>query len=104
MATAQQKARLWFHESKSIVLVQRRFRLEYRNCRSPREPMDWQSCEETMDWEPTDYVEEMEWEEVPLPPQVSTPLPFKSEQENKENIPKPKAISDRRVKKALRRL
>ncbi|GBO03846.1 hypothetical protein AVEN_25704-1, partial [Araneus ventricosus] len=27
--------------------------------------MDWQSCEETMEWEPTDYVEEMEWEEVP---------------------------------------
>ncbi|GBN81877.1 hypothetical protein AVEN_216234-1 [Araneus ventricosus] len=70
----------------------------------PGEPMDWQSCEETMDWEPTDYVEEMEWEEVPLPPQVSAPLPLKSEQENKENIHKPKASSDRRVKKALRRL
>ncbi|GBL88636.1 hypothetical protein AVEN_195632-1 [Araneus ventricosus] len=34
MATVQQKARLtriWFHDSKSIVTVQRRFRLEYRN-------------------------------------------------------------------------
>ncbi|GBN27114.1 hypothetical protein AVEN_274370-1 [Araneus ventricosus] len=111
MATAQQKARLWFHENKSFIIVQRRFRLEYRNCRSPRknsirrwcEPMDWQSCscEEAMDWKPTDYVEEMEWEEVPLPPQVSAPLPLKSEQ---ENVPKPKDGSDRRVKKALRRL
>ncbi|GBL78088.1 hypothetical protein AVEN_143384-1 [Araneus ventricosus] len=35
MATVQQKARLWFHESKSIVTVQRRFRLQYRNCQSP---------------------------------------------------------------------
>ncbi|GBM62574.1 hypothetical protein AVEN_95552-1 [Araneus ventricosus] len=34
----QQKTRLvclWFHKSKSIVTVQRRFRLEYRNCQSP---------------------------------------------------------------------
>nr|GBM17645.1 hypothetical protein AVEN_196910-1 [Araneus ventricosus] len=38
MATLQQKApltRLWFHESKPFVTVQTRFRLEYRNCRSP---------------------------------------------------------------------
>ncbi|GBM74910.1 hypothetical protein AVEN_67640-1 [Araneus ventricosus] len=35
MATVQQKARLWFHESKPIVTSQIRFRLEYRNCRSP---------------------------------------------------------------------
>ncbi|GBM20109.1 hypothetical protein AVEN_268425-1 [Araneus ventricosus] len=38
MATVQQKVRLlrlWFHESKSIVTVQRCFRLEYRNCQSP---------------------------------------------------------------------
>ncbi|GBO16143.1 hypothetical protein AVEN_33535-1, partial [Araneus ventricosus] len=34
-ATVQQTARLWFYESKSIVTVQRRFRLEYRNCQSP---------------------------------------------------------------------
>ncbi|GBM35818.1 hypothetical protein AVEN_43509-1 [Araneus ventricosus] len=33
MATVQQTTRLWFYESKSIVTVQRRFRLEYRNCR-----------------------------------------------------------------------
>ncbi|GBN94373.1 hypothetical protein AVEN_213696-1, partial [Araneus ventricosus] len=70
------------------------------------EPMDWQSCscEEAMDWESTDYVEEMEWEKVPLPPQVTAPLTLNSEQENKENVPKPKASSDRKVKKALRRL
>ncbi|GBL91566.1 hypothetical protein AVEN_23628-1 [Araneus ventricosus] len=35
MTTVKQKARLWFHESKSIVTVQRHFRLEYRNCQSP---------------------------------------------------------------------
>ncbi|GBM74497.1 hypothetical protein AVEN_25414-1 [Araneus ventricosus] len=35
MATVQQKTCLWFHRSKSIVTIQRRFRLEYRNCRSP---------------------------------------------------------------------
>ncbi|GBO29766.1 hypothetical protein AVEN_70022-1 [Araneus ventricosus] len=38
MATVQQKAhlsRLWFHESKSILKVQRCFRLEYRYCQSP---------------------------------------------------------------------
>ncbi|GBM24563.1 hypothetical protein AVEN_217136-1 [Araneus ventricosus] len=35
MATAQQKARVWFHENKSIVTVQRCFRLEYRSCQSP---------------------------------------------------------------------
>ncbi|GBM92502.1 hypothetical protein AVEN_7875-1 [Araneus ventricosus] len=35
MATVQQKERLWFHESKSILTVQRRFRLECRNCLSP---------------------------------------------------------------------
>ncbi|GBM78345.1 hypothetical protein AVEN_27940-1 [Araneus ventricosus] len=37
-ATVYQKvplARLWFHESKSIVTVQRRFRLEYQNFQSP---------------------------------------------------------------------
>ncbi|GBM27535.1 hypothetical protein AVEN_257849-1 [Araneus ventricosus] len=34
MATVQQKARLWFHESKSIVTAQRRFRFECRNCQS----------------------------------------------------------------------
>ncbi|GBO32927.1 hypothetical protein AVEN_116860-1 [Araneus ventricosus] len=34
MATVQQKVRLWFHESKPIVTVQRRFCLEYRNCHS----------------------------------------------------------------------
>ncbi|GBN83577.1 hypothetical protein AVEN_223066-1 [Araneus ventricosus] len=33
MATFQQKARFWFHESESIATVQRRFR--YRNCWSP---------------------------------------------------------------------
>ncbi|GBN24495.1 hypothetical protein AVEN_246948-1 [Araneus ventricosus] len=192
MATGQHKAHLdplRFHESKSIAIDQRRFRLEYRNCCSlsvsfkrcpetkrssmewrtknensilkakgqlsagrvlttvfwdsqcivqvdflqgllnfmencrswlkyllgpkdipfrfpPSEPMDWQSCscEEAMDWEPTDNVEEMEWEEVPLPPQVSAPSPLKPEQGHKENVPKPKASSDRRVKKALRRL
>ncbi|GBL99973.1 hypothetical protein AVEN_19450-1 [Araneus ventricosus] len=65
------------------------------------EPMDWQSCscEEAMDWESTHYEEEMEWEEAPLPPQVSAPLPLKSEQENKENLPKLKISSDRRVRK-----
>ncbi|GBM95238.1 hypothetical protein AVEN_162464-1 [Araneus ventricosus] len=36
MATVQQKAGLCFHESKSIVTVQRLFRLEYRNFQSPR--------------------------------------------------------------------
>ncbi|GBM63858.1 hypothetical protein AVEN_69871-1 [Araneus ventricosus] len=35
MATVQQKARLWFHESKLGVTVQRCFRLECRNCQSP---------------------------------------------------------------------
>ncbi|GBL96170.1 hypothetical protein AVEN_118723-1 [Araneus ventricosus] len=38
MSTMQQNARLarlWFHESKSIATVQKRFRLEYRNCRLP---------------------------------------------------------------------
>ncbi|GBM34713.1 hypothetical protein AVEN_258558-1, partial [Araneus ventricosus] len=38
MATVQQKSRLarfWFHESKSIVSVQRCFCLEYRSCQSP---------------------------------------------------------------------
>ncbi|GBN15531.1 hypothetical protein AVEN_39752-1 [Araneus ventricosus] len=38
MATLQQKASLaslWFHESKSIVTVQRYFCQECRNCRSP---------------------------------------------------------------------
>ncbi|GBM97733.1 hypothetical protein AVEN_265432-1 [Araneus ventricosus] len=35
MATLQQKARLWFHEIKSVVTVQRCFCLEYRNCQSP---------------------------------------------------------------------
>ncbi|GBM46778.1 hypothetical protein AVEN_6058-1 [Araneus ventricosus] len=39
MATAQQKERLWFHESKLIVTVQRIIRLEYRNCQSPRIPL-----------------------------------------------------------------
>ncbi|GBM56320.1 hypothetical protein AVEN_205273-1 [Araneus ventricosus] len=34
MATVQQTARLWFHKSKSIVTVQRRFHLEYRNYQS----------------------------------------------------------------------
>ncbi|GBM68678.1 hypothetical protein AVEN_255401-1 [Araneus ventricosus] len=78
----------------------------YETFQTHGEPMDWQSCscEEAMDWESTDCVEEMEWEEVPLPPQVSVPLPLKSEQENKEHVPEPKASSDRRVKKALRRL
>ncbi|GBO11197.1 hypothetical protein AVEN_219735-1 [Araneus ventricosus] len=31
MVALQQTARLWFHESKSIVTVQSRFRLEYQN-------------------------------------------------------------------------
>ncbi|GBM09408.1 hypothetical protein AVEN_184107-1 [Araneus ventricosus] len=35
MATLQQKARLLFHENKSIITVQRRFRLEYQNYQSP---------------------------------------------------------------------
>ncbi|GBM19958.1 hypothetical protein AVEN_164899-1 [Araneus ventricosus] len=38
MATVQQKARLerlCFHENKSIATVERRFRLEYQNGRSP---------------------------------------------------------------------
>ncbi|GBN21570.1 Putative ubiquitin carboxyl-terminal hydrolase 50 [Araneus ventricosus] len=35
MAIVQQKARLWFLESKSIATVQRIIRLEYRNYRSP---------------------------------------------------------------------
>ncbi|GBL75966.1 hypothetical protein AVEN_234290-1, partial [Araneus ventricosus] len=35
MATVPQKARLWFHESKSILEVQGNIRLEYRNCLSP---------------------------------------------------------------------
>ncbi|GBN75919.1 hypothetical protein AVEN_112426-1 [Araneus ventricosus] len=79
--------------------------LIFSSCRLS-EPMDWQSCscEEAMDWEPTNYAEEMECEEVPLPPQISVPLPLKSEQENKENVSKPKASSDRRVRKALCRL
>ncbi|GBM95460.1 hypothetical protein AVEN_55005-1 [Araneus ventricosus] len=34
MATVQQKTRLWFHGSKSVVTVQRNFRLEYLNGRS----------------------------------------------------------------------
>ncbi|GBO16592.1 hypothetical protein AVEN_222935-1, partial [Araneus ventricosus] len=34
MATVKQKARLWFHESSPIVIVQRIIRLEYRNCQS----------------------------------------------------------------------
>ncbi|GBO03265.1 hypothetical protein AVEN_78312-1 [Araneus ventricosus] len=33
MAALKQKARLWFHESKSFATVQRRFRLEYGNFR-----------------------------------------------------------------------
>ncbi|GBN03004.1 hypothetical protein AVEN_223706-1 [Araneus ventricosus] len=34
------------------------------------EPMEWEtcSCEEAKDWQPIDSVEEMEREEVPLPP------------------------------------
>ncbi|GBM91557.1 hypothetical protein AVEN_205544-1, partial [Araneus ventricosus] len=35
MATVKQKARLWFHESKSIATAQRIIRLEWRNYRSP---------------------------------------------------------------------
>ncbi|GBM65645.1 hypothetical protein AVEN_217638-1 [Araneus ventricosus] len=38
MATVQSKVRLtrlWFHESKTIMTVQRCFPLEYRNCQSP---------------------------------------------------------------------
>ncbi|GBL87736.1 hypothetical protein AVEN_81347-1 [Araneus ventricosus] len=35
MVTVQQKERLWFHEIKSIVRVQRIIQLEYRNCQSP---------------------------------------------------------------------
>ncbi|GBM89174.1 hypothetical protein AVEN_261174-1 [Araneus ventricosus] len=35
MTIVQQKERLWCQESKLIVTVQRRFRLEYRNCQSP---------------------------------------------------------------------
>ncbi|GBM43444.1 hypothetical protein AVEN_18610-1 [Araneus ventricosus] len=46
MATMQQKARLWFHESKSIVAVQRCFRLEYRNCRSPSKNSIKHWCEQ----------------------------------------------------------
>ncbi|GBN47449.1 hypothetical protein AVEN_149415-1, partial [Araneus ventricosus] len=34
MANVQQKARLWFHESKSTITVQGIIRLEYRNCQS----------------------------------------------------------------------
>ncbi|GBL91578.1 putative cytochrome P450 6a14, partial [Araneus ventricosus] len=35
MATVQEKARIWFHESKSIVTIQRIVRLEYGNCQPP---------------------------------------------------------------------
>ncbi|GBN15526.1 hypothetical protein AVEN_180318-1 [Araneus ventricosus] len=35
MATVKQKARLWFHENKPIVTVQRINRLEHRDCQSP---------------------------------------------------------------------
>ncbi|GBM49172.1 hypothetical protein AVEN_148091-1 [Araneus ventricosus] len=35
MATLQQKARLWFHESNSIATVQRCVRIEYRDRQSP---------------------------------------------------------------------
>ncbi|GBO10714.1 hypothetical protein AVEN_143866-1, partial [Araneus ventricosus] len=35
MDTVQPTARLCFYESKPIVTVQRRFRLEKRNCQSP---------------------------------------------------------------------
>ncbi|GBM46643.1 hypothetical protein AVEN_274141-1 [Araneus ventricosus] len=35
MDTVQQKERLWFHKSKSIVTVQRCFLLEYQNCQPP---------------------------------------------------------------------
>ncbi|GBN52007.1 hypothetical protein AVEN_52258-1, partial [Araneus ventricosus] len=66
------------------------------------EPMEWESCscEEIMDWQPIDSIEEMEWEEVSLPPQVSAPLPLKTEKENSHN--KPTSVS--RVKRACLRL
>ncbi|GBM05040.1 hypothetical protein AVEN_60229-1 [Araneus ventricosus] len=50
MATVQQKARLehlWFHESKSIVTVQRCFCLEYRNCHSPSRVFNLRCLEQT---------------------------------------------------------
>ncbi|GBL89535.1 hypothetical protein AVEN_87869-1, partial [Araneus ventricosus] len=46
MATVQQKARLWFHESESIVTVQRCFRLGYRNCRFPSKNSIKRWCEQ----------------------------------------------------------
>ncbi|GBN12200.1 hypothetical protein AVEN_77089-1 [Araneus ventricosus] len=66
------------------------------------EPMERESCscEEAMDWQPIDSIEEMEWEEVPLPPQVSVPLPLKTEKKNAPNKPS----SVRKVKKACLRL